>query len=57
MPETISPPTVDAQLTELITSMEAVDWQAVPTMSPAEAAALSARIDEARDALRARPDP
>ena len=47
----------DLQLTELVETMEAVDWRDVPTMSPAEAAALSARLEEARDAVRDQASP
>jgi hypothetical protein len=42
----------DLALSELVETMERVDWRVVPTVSTAEAAALTARLIEARDAVR-----
>jgi len=39
------------QLADLTALLEAIDWQAVPTVSAYEAAAICARIDEARAAV------
>jgi hypothetical protein len=46
----------DLALSELVETMERVDWREVPTVSTAEAAALTARLIEARDAVRDRPE-
>lgn len=43
----------DLGLSELVATMERVDWRRVPTISTAEAAALTQRFVEARDAVRA----
>lgn len=44
--------TADLQLSELVETMERVDWRHVPTVSVSEAAAWNARLVEARDAVR-----
>lgn len=44
--------TVDLQLSDLVETMERVDWHDVPTVSVSEAAAWNARLVEARDAVR-----
>lgn len=41
-------------LDDLLAGMEAVEWRHVPTMSTAEAAALTAILDEAREAVQER---
>ena len=40
---------VDLDLSDIIEAMEVVDWTAMPTISTAEAAALQARLVEARE--------
>ena len=42
----------DLALSELVETMERVDWRDVPTISTAEAATLTQRFIEARDAVR-----
>ena len=44
-----------AQLADLAALLEAVDWRAVPTVSTYEAAAICARVDEARTAVEEEP--
>lgn len=39
------------QLRDLAAQLEAVDWRAVPKVSVYEAAAITARVDEARAAV------
>ena len=41
----------DLALSELVETMERVDWSEVPTISTAEAATLTQRFIEARDAV------
>lgn len=45
---------IDDSLGIVLGHMESIDWSATPTMSNAEAASLTARLVEARDALRER---
>ncbi|MHC3439577.1 hypothetical protein ACYJ1Y_16165 [Natrialbaceae archaeon A-gly3] len=42
----------DLALSDVLEAMERVEWQGVPGVSTAEAAAWNARLDEARDAAR-----
>lgn len=42
----------DLALSELVETMERIDWRDVPTISTAEAATLNQRFLEARDAVR-----
>lgn len=41
----------DLALSDLVETMERVDWREVPTISTAEAATLTQRFIEARDAV------
>jgi|GEM_PF-2206778 len=43
---------VDLALSELVETMERVDWADVPTISVPEAATWNARLAEARDTVR-----
>lgn len=42
----------DCQLSEVLEALEAIDWSTVPKFTTAEAAALAARLREAREAAR-----
>ena len=46
---------VAEQLDALTALLEAIDWRAVPTVSTYEAAAICARVDEARTAVQEEP--
>jgi len=48
--------TVEAQLSDVIEAMEAVEWRDVPTVSTAEAATFTQRLDESREVVREQAD-